>query len=612
MENTAPNRWPRLLLWGLVLIALIQGLWWYSVLPPTPDVVVPTPGPITIDGERATLPHSSLERREGYWFFVHRGDPVALGAEHAALGGFLIQRVEDEMFAQFSRTLPLPLRLLLPPFLLWSYRHMAHHLPAEQLEELWGFSQTYTDRHAFPLGTYQRGLYYHALHDITQELVGNPWVEPAVAGACTAFAASGRATENGHLLLGRNFDFEVFPLFDREKVVHLYAREGAIPVLSVSWMAMAGVVTGMNAEGIWLSVNAARSVGHNRKGPSVALWIRSILEQAKSIDDVERLFREKEPLVTNIYLVGDGKTGEAAVIERGPGRIGRRDSANDRITAANHLLTAPFADDPRDAALRRYSTTVARGLRMDELVNAAPLSLERGLDILRDRNGPQGLSIGPGNRNAIDALIATHSVLADATDRVLWVSTAPHTQGSYRAIDFLAELEAAGIDATDYRASLPPAARNWEEEEEPPAETTPAEVETTPAEAQITPAEAQIDLPGRPPDDFPPSPFLNDGGYEQLVRYRAYLLDARAYLDHGDLPQALNIIQRAQELQPESAEAYRIEGEVHAEAGHMEEARAAFVRYFEHNPAFGPGASRSLKWLEDHGGPIALTRPDAP
>jgi hypothetical protein len=43
-----------------------------------------------------------------------------------------------------------------------------------------------------------------------------------------------------------------------------------------------------------------------------------------------------------------------------------------------------------------------------------------------------------GDRRAIDALIATHGVVADTTARVLYVSVGPHLSGRFVGVDLLA------------------------------------------------------------------------------------------------------------------------------------------------------------------------------
>lgn len=580
-------------LFVVVSTVIFQGLFWWLVRLPKPDVQVPDVGVPVADGERVSLGDAFLERRDGYWLMFHRGDAVTIGARHAAMGEFLIQRVEDALFGSFAAEIPLMMRPVIPAWLMWQYRHMPRQLPPEQLEELWGFSATYADRHGFPLSAYRRGMYYHALHDITQELIGNPWVDPTITGACTAFAASGSATVDGHLLIGRNFDFETFPLFDTEKVVHVHARDGAIPVISVSWAAMSGVTTGMNADGIWVSFNSARSEGKNREGPPVSLWVRSILEEARSVDDVEALLRKDSPMVTDIYLVGDGKTGEAVVIERGQTRMDARGMQGGRIVAANHLLAPEFEGDTGDDWLRRNSSTVSRHARMTELVEQAEITPLRAQQLLRDRRGPGGIELPPGNRNAIDALIATHSVVADVTDRVMWVSTAPHTQGAYRAIDLLAELEAAGVDTSEWRQGLWPSARAWEREPE-----------------VILDPISVLPAPASPPMDLPEDSFTTSGDWDVLVRHRGFLADSEAYMADERFELARDMADRAEAVLPGTPDAAWLRGEACRNLEDEGCARAAYVDYLERFPPLDLNHSRVLRWLSERGGIPEVTRPD--
>lgn len=599
MSETPPakprRRW-RIFLGLFVLLGVVfQGCFWSMTRPPVPDVVVPSVGVPVMVGDRAVLGGSSLERRDGYWFMVHTGDAVTMGAEHARLGGFLTQRAEDIMQADFQRRLPAPMRLILPPILMWQFRHLGHAIPIEQQEELYGFGMTYADRTPFPLNAYQRGIYYHGLHDMVQNLVGNPWVDPGIAGACTGFGASGSGTTNGHTIVGRNFDFEVVPIFDSEKVVHLYARDGAIPVMSVSWMGMTGVLTGMNADGIWIALNAAASEGTNKKGPPVSNWVRQILEQARSIDDVERMLNEAAPVVTDIYVVADGKTGEVVAFERGQTRVGRRELREDgKLAVANHLLSDTFAGDDKDASMREYTTTLARHLRMQELVDAAPLSVDRGIAILRDRSGPGGQELAPGNRNAIDAFIATHSVVGDMTDRVLYVATAPHTQGAVRAIDMLVELEAAGVDVSPWRETLPEGARAWE------------------AVDPITAIRLQLEGAARPaaPSDRPPGDLAQAGELDEVARYKALLADAEGYLENDAPTFALAVARQAGAIYPLSAEAKRIQGQAQAALGHTDAARETLTEYLGLYPGFGPEYFSVIRWMEGNGGVPAVSRPD--
>src|SRR5262249_18457901 len=64
----------------------------------------------------------------------------------------------------------------------------------------------------------------------------------------------------------------------------------------------------------------------------------------------------------------------------------------------------------------------------------------RAQEILRDKKGEGGEPLALGNRNAMDALIATHSVIVDATSMMIWVGQGPHCLGKYVGFDLRQEL----------------------------------------------------------------------------------------------------------------------------------------------------------------------------
>jgi len=109
---------------------------------------------------------------------------------------------------------------------------------------------------------------------------------------------------------------------------------------------------------------------------------------------------------------------------------------------ANHFRTAPLRDDPKDARVRRITSTEARQARMEELLRRhyGRIDPQVAVAMLRDRSGVGDAVLPLGNRNAVDALLATHSVVADLTERVIWVSEGPNTLGPYRRIDLAARL----------------------------------------------------------------------------------------------------------------------------------------------------------------------------
>jgi hypothetical protein len=204
---------------------------------------------------------------------------------------------------------------------------------------------------------------------------------------------------------------------------------------------MMGAVTGVNAAGIYVSVNALRSQDKGSGGIPVELLLRQILESAHTLDQAIALVQQQPVLVPDLYLIADGKGGESAVVERTPLRAVVRRS-RDVISVTNHALGAEFRGDSENDRLKRYLTSGARLDRLDELLQRLHGRIDPAvaLQILRDKRGVGDRDLGLGNRNALDAIIATHSVVVDATNLVLWVSTGPHALGRYVAFDLRHEL----------------------------------------------------------------------------------------------------------------------------------------------------------------------------
>jgi isopenicillin-N N-acyltransferase like protein len=141
-----------------------------------------------------------------------------------------------------------------------------------------------------------------------------------------------------------------------------------------------------------------------------------------------------------------------------------------RAAVTNHF-EGPAAADPANQRVQDATSTLDRRRRADELLaqQASPASVTDAVRMLRDRRGPGGSELPLGDRRAIDALIATHGVVMDATDRVLWVSESPHLLGRFVAFDLerllgerydpLAEPELSTIPADSLLESFPGHAR---------------------------------------------------------------------------------------------------------------------------------------------------------
>ncbi|TET35827.1 MAG: hypothetical protein E3J72_09980 [Planctomycetota bacterium] len=436
-EPSRPRRWPRRILKAaavlvVLLIIFLVGLSffidWYCVY--TPPALPENSAILSMkieekDGVRR-LGDCTLEKRNGLLAMYLTGRPFDIGYANAKLTENELRGLEKEFISTIKNMVPSGIkRWLLRKYVYWRNRDLPDYIDAEYLDEIHGLSVAYDDPLPEVGPPYHRLVNYHAAHDISHAVMDNPLV------GCTSFAAWGNHTADGHLIVGRNFDFNAGRKFDEDKIVMFVKPENGFAFVSVAWPGMIGVVSGINEKLISVTVNAAPPDGEREIGTPVSLVIRKIMQRANCIKHAVTIIRSSAVFVSDLYLVADGKTGEAVVVEKTPKRCAVRRAAGNFIICSNHRLQ--FSNDESNTKMMAENTTLPRHARMEELVaeNAGKITPAKAVEILRDRKikGVAGEVLG--HAAAVNPIIATHSVVIDVTDGIIWVSKSPHQLGAF-------------------------------------------------------------------------------------------------------------------------------------------------------------------------------------
>jgi hypothetical protein len=406
------------------------------------------PPVVAVAGEPSVSPGDPDLRVLGPAYARHRGKilevrlsgtPEQVGHQHSRL--LYPEMIENEgtLYGQFSHYVPIPpVRWLMMDISRLQFRHLDRGMSDERRREIAsgaaGFSP---DPYDGVLPTYHRMVFLHSLYDIALSFEHSPLL------GCTSFALTGDAAEGGHVILARNFDFEAGPIFDEKKAVFLMREEGRIPYASVSWPGLVGAVSGMNAEGLALVVHGGRAREPRSEGEPLLHTMRELLGRAHTTAEALEILAGKDPMVSHMVMLTDA-AGDVAIAERAPGAKMWVRRGTGKVPLTNHF-EGPFADDPKNRTVEAVTSTKPRRARLDELLANLPAgaSVERVVGVLRDRKDLGGADLALGNRRTIDALIATHSVVMDATARALWVSEGPHLVGRYLRFD-LGKLLAEG------------------------------------------------------------------------------------------------------------------------------------------------------------------------
>ncbi len=399
-----------------------------------PKVDVPNETMVERGGIRFVGPSYSMVRagvREAYI----EGTPEQLGERNARLLGDRMNADESALWGSFEHFVPLSfLRTLIMDISQVRYRHIEDNVPEARRRELASAADAMQpDPNAHRMPTYERVVFLHSVYDISLSFEHSPLI------GCSAFALGPQVTKDGHVYVGRAFDMEIGDVFDTDKVVYFVRENGRIPYASVAWPGLTGVLTGMNLEGVMVLVNGARAGEPRTTGLPVVFSLRETLQSAHDTDEAVEVLKKQDVMVSHIVFVADAK-GKFAVVERAPGHEAsvRRDFADpQRVAVTNHFEGA-LKDDPKNIAVREHTTTLARRARLDEMLGAlAPASVDpaSAVGMLRDHTCAKGESCALGDRRTIDAIIATHGVIADTTDRVIWVSKGPHLSGEFVKFD---------------------------------------------------------------------------------------------------------------------------------------------------------------------------------
>lgn len=380
-----------------------------------------------------TFGRNSLTKNEqGQWELYIEGDPLQRGLVNGALTQSLIHKQEHAFLDKVQELVPSKFKQsLLRQFLKWYNRKLYLHVPEEYKTEIYGISQYTSPEFNDVAPPYLRALYLHAAHDI-----GHALNDLALVG-CTSFAAWGNKTDDGSLLIARNLDFYAGDEFAEDKIIAFVKPDNGYPYISMVWGGFIGNLSGMNLEGLTVTINAGKSdVPLIAKTP-ISLLSREILQYAKNIDEAIAIAKKREVFVSESIMVGSANDKKAVLIEVSPEKFGVYEVPNStQLICSNHFQSTEYKDDKNNTETIRDSHSAYRYERMKELLSENErVDPEKAAEIMRNREGILSESIGYGNEKAINQLLAHHTVIFKPEQKQVWVSSNPYNLGEFTGYD---------------------------------------------------------------------------------------------------------------------------------------------------------------------------------
>lgn len=423
---------------GVILLLLVLFFCYVRIVA---RVVPPTPGSLAALNQEVVKSSSGLAVIGNNWFrrsesglyeLYVEGDPFDRGVANGKLTKDLVRYQEVVFTEQIRRLVPNQLYLkLLTYFVGWFNRDLTDNIPEEYQLEIFGVSQSASHDFDYIASPYQRILNYHAAHDIGHALQNMSLV------GCTSFATWGSNSADSSLIIGRNFDFYVGDDFAENKIIAFYKPTQGYKFMMVTFGGMTGVLSGMNDEGLTVTINAAKSDIPSGSATPVSLVAREILQYAATIKEAYQIAKKRKMFVAESFLIGSARDGKAAIIEKTHIGIDFFESDSSAIICTNHFQGDTLGNTQLNKDHMKTSASPYRFERVAELLGRqGKNTVTRTAAILRNQKGLRDIDIGMGNEKSINQLVAHHSIIFQPERKLVWISTAPWQLGKYVCYDF--------------------------------------------------------------------------------------------------------------------------------------------------------------------------------
>lgn len=377
------------------------------------------------------------------------GTPYEMGYQH---GKLLKDEILSGVYPIFSDPIshnsdfydkPKWMKKLMLKFLeIKVYKKIERNTPREYLEELKGIADG--------AGLDYRSVFIaNFLSDLTMAMVpsviNKKALDMGISAACSSFAASGPATADGKLIFGRNTDYSGQGRWGPNQVIFFYEPKDGYRYVKVSTAGLIKCNSAMNEMGIVIGGHFMGFDGSAPDGVSFTIFENEIMRKAQNIDNVLNMLKENRRGGSFGFLIADGKTKEAVVVESNPDLLGVREMGKNMIALTNFATTPEM--EPFDL-MTKYDIAMrnlfGRYRRLIDLIEdnygkitpaLAAEFMSDHWDVILDMERGTGISVCSDNN--------VTSVVFVPEDGLFWVATGkePACAAEYIGFDINAGFE---------------------------------------------------------------------------------------------------------------------------------------------------------------------------
>ena len=267
--------------------------------------------------------------------------------------------------------------------------------------------------------------------NVRYEILYHQFTANLSSDGCTAFAALPKATTNGHLLLGQNWDW--IPTV-QSAVLHVIDEDWAS--LSFTEAGIVGGKFGLSSNGLGLAINGLVSIGDDWTRLARPFHVRCYdILRAPDLASAVAIVTDGPRSCSTNYLIG--RSGEGVVdIEAAPEATCRIVTADGLLAHSNHFLD-PGALGVEVPPNPHMACSVHRLERMQRMLGESrPVSVAKMQQALRDHEGqPSSVCRHPNPDDPPAKRYETvTSVIMDLNEQAMWISDGPPCQSEYQEI----------------------------------------------------------------------------------------------------------------------------------------------------------------------------------
>lgn len=390
---------------ALIAIAALACVWLHATADLGEPKFVPSQVPVVQVNDSLRRWGSSSLRIDPDGLYEMRvcGGPFERGEAIGKLGADLLYQQEKAFADKLFEMVPSSrYRAFLHYFITIFNRRLGASVPLEYRQEIKAMSASCTHEFDEFGSPYERQMQYHSAHDI-----GHVMQDYMLVG-CTSFAVWGRESADSSLLMARNFDFYMGEEFAKNKLVLFEQPDSGYAYVSVTWPGMLGVVSGMNTEGLAVTINASKLEVPSSSATPISILVKSILQYASNIEEAETIAASFKTFVCESILVGSANDGRAVIIEKTPSAMGiyspEGGSESSRMTVASSANM--------DSSLDEASSSVRQGVASSSAADGFSHGCGSGSGRLADFSSGNSVA-SLGGASAVTRIICTNHYQSD-------------------------------------------------------------------------------------------------------------------------------------------------------------------------------------------------------